>query len=92
MQAGDEVPLIGDPGRRETLTDRETSRGARAYIQVRFPGRTDWFPRDQVEVVSDGRDPAIDLIRPVLKFVTIIIVTHPDDVDHFGAEPSPRAS
>lgn len=54
MQAGDEIRLVGDPGRRGTFTGRETTRAERPYVQVRFPDRTDWVPRDQVEVVAEG--------------------------------------
>jgi superfamily II DNA or RNA helicase len=63
MQAGDEIRLIGDPGRRGTFTGRETARAGRLYIQVRFPDRTDWVPRDQVEVVPESGEAAIDLLR-----------------------------
>ena len=60
---GDEVRLIADPGRRGTFTGRETSRAGREYVQIRFPDRTEWVPKDQVEIVGEDGDPAIDLLR-----------------------------
>lgn len=63
MQAGDEVRLVGDPGRRGTFTGRERVVGGRKYIQVRFSDRTDYVPLDQVECVPEGGESPIDLLQ-----------------------------
>jgi superfamily II DNA or RNA helicase len=63
MKPGDEVRLIGDPGRRGTFTGRERLAGHRKYVQVRFPDRTDYVPFDQVELVPEGGESPIDLLQ-----------------------------
>jgi len=63
MQAGDEVRLIGDPGRRGIFTGRKKAQGERAYVQVKFPDRIEWVPQDQVEVLPAGGESPIDLLR-----------------------------
>jgi len=63
MKPGDEVRLIGDPGRRGTFTGCERFVGDRKYVQVRFSDRTDYVPFDQVELVPEGGEPPIDLLQ-----------------------------
>lgn len=63
MEAGDEVRLVGDPGRRGIFTGRRRWVNGREYVQIRFPDRMEWVPLDQVECVPSGPEPPIDLFE-----------------------------
>jgi SNF2 family DNA or RNA helicase len=63
MEVGCRLRLIGDPNRIGVFTGRRTAVGGREYVQVAFTDQTMQVPLDQVEIVIDGGESPIDLLK-----------------------------
>ncbi len=62
FKSGQLVRLKHDPGRIGVVTDRQRSRGAVCFRQVRFPEGTQYVPVDQLEAIASEGDDPIDLL------------------------------
>ncbi len=63
MEAGTQVRLKSNPGRVGVLTGQSRERGPIINLQVQFPDNAQYVPSDQLEVVEDGPEDPIDLLK-----------------------------
>src|SRR5690349_1537478 len=62
MEAGERIRIIANPGRIGFFTGRSLQRGGKTLLQVRFPDATQYYPDDELEIISHGKQHPLDLL------------------------------
>ena len=63
MESGTQVRLTSNPGQVGVLTGRSREQGPITKLQVQFPDNAQYVPADQLEVVDNGPEDPIDLLK-----------------------------
>ncbi len=62
METGERVRIIANPGRIGFFTGRSMERGGKALLQIRFPDATQYYPDNELEIISQGKQHPLDLL------------------------------
>ncbi len=63
MEAGTQIRLKSDPGKKGVVTGRSRRISGRIHYQVRFPDSVQYVPEDQLEKLAGARENPIDLLE-----------------------------
>jgi len=62
VEIGERLRIKANPGRIGYFTGRVMERGGRKLLQITFPDATQYFPENELEVISKGKQHPLDLL------------------------------